>query len=1476
MLRLRFLLLALDAAGVGAQCGDRADVTIDFSSQTNPAVSFEWTDALQTLYTGQTFIPFGVTDTTGGALPGGSIRWRNIGLWRQQRFDLRVTVSSPPSFYSDLIAVEYVTPVSSLASQAVYTLAGFACLGFGLRTSVCDSGSALSTATATCADGSPTTQRGAEFNFDFVFAGTESLMPAFEIMYATFFDVDGDIIDGGRVFETVSLNGASERIISNTSTLEGGVFTPSGALYAIATQDINVQTNFNVNPATPTEASLPAIAAFVIQNASSFKLLLGGRSSVSTQADRGYCFAMVQPDLGLTCPPPPPSPPPLPPPVSPIPSPPPPAPPPPPPPTPHPPPAPLQPGERWGSYLIELNLTYPYTKSRIEFPSSQTAVGAMSSTNVPGLVVDIDSDNIPELITKNSIFTVLNLLDGTFQQSHPIGSELFNTFTGFATADIDGDNDIDLVAAYESDQNTPLAQKGIKVFLNPGNGDFSQVTPYLVGNPDEQTESVTAVDVNGDNQIDIIAANKNRPNKVYLNRGNNDFGSPADAIVLGNEADDTKTIKVANVGGSSDLDFVIGNVGAPNRVILTTAVTATSITISSATNVGAIIGGGHEDATYDMAILDVNGDGFVDIVSANSLTSNKVYINPGNGIFDTILPRTLGSDSAADDSRTINAANFALQRMVAVGNVGQRNKLYPLPLSTASNTLESIASTTIGAETDYTSAISIVDVNADGIVDIISTNSDVATKTYLNPGTDDFSTVAPSIASGGAINAASSVALGDMDSNGFLDVVVGNQMYLNPGGSDAGDFSNVQPKSFAHLGTDILCIAISDLDLDGDADVVFGTTNSITIYINPSNSMGRLFSGSAYFDVNPTTLTASYTSSTPLSIALSDLNGDKLPDIIVGTSSDANHYYINNGDGSWAAPISFGSSSDTRSILVVDMNEDGLIDVLCGNYGQVNTLYLGTQPSAGSFALSGQINIGQESDSTTSLGVGDINGDGILDVVSGNLNQTNKVYLGSQASTPTFSVLPTEITSTGLPPGTERTRSIVVADSDGDGWLDVLVANQNQQNRVYYGDGAGGFKSVGGIGSDTLESFVIAAGDLNNDGNLDCAIANLGSRSTITLGISTVTQFDLLAEITLRQHLENLAFEGQGAVNGLGGNSAADISGLEVIVGGASNGPSNFHGSPANQCRNPSDLFTPVTNPPPPSQVGMVADPHLSFAHGGKADFKGEHMAWYNFLSARNVSLNMYFVHDNFNNLRRLVHGSYMQSLAMKVRTKLSGTIFTIEFSASASPPHKAHIRDDGGRLLKAITHGSGGFTFENLVISVREKQHGLLAGSHSVVLQINTGCWLVEAASKLFPNSPQNPGKALLNVQINSLYDADHDKVAPHGLIGQSYDGDDLDFDGAIDDYRGKEVTTRAMAEGAIEGSASDYRMPSKFATAFKYSRFDSIAAAPRNTSLLTGVKIPKTMLKAAGGEPDLEDGPMTIQASTRRSRILSAKKKH
>jgi hypothetical protein len=63
-------------------------------------------------------------------------------------------------------------------------------------------------------------------------------------------------------------------------------------------------------------------------------------------------------------------------------------------------------------------------------------------------------------------------------------------------------------------------------------------------------------------------------------------------------------------------------------------------------------------------------------------------------------------------------------------------------------------------------------------------------------------------------------------------------------------------------------------------------------------------------------------------------------------------------------------------------------------------------------------------------------------------------------------------------------------------------------------------------------------------------------------------------------------------------------------------------------------------------------------------------------------------------------------------------------------------------------------------------------------------------------------------------------------------------------------QVTTKAMAEGAIEGSAADYEMPSRFATDFRFSRFGKRAARPRDTSRLQGKRVKNSGVAGSGGQ--------------------------
>ena len=110
-----------------------------------------------------------------------------------------------------------------------------------------------------------------------------------------------------------------------------------------------------------------------------------------------------------------------------------------------------------------------------------------------------------------------------------------------------------------------------------------------------------------------------------------------------------------------------------------------------------------------------------------------------------------------------------------------------------------------------------------------------------------------------------------------------------------------------------------------------------------------------------------------------------------------------------------------------------------------------------------------------------------------------------------------------------------------------------------------------------------------------------------------------------------------------------------------------------------------------------------------------------------------------------------------------------------------------------------------------------------------------------------------------------------PHGIIGQAYDGDSLGIGGKVDNYTPVNpnipvITTSAQAEGAIEGSHSDYKLTSAVSTDFKYTRFGRAfddKCAARDVAKLRGTRV----AYASSGK--------TEQVRTPRLYILSRKQK-
>uniref|UniRef100_A0A7S4BUE4 VWFD domain-containing protein n=1 Tax=Chrysotila carterae TaxID=13221 RepID=A0A7S4BUE4_CHRCT len=236
-------------------------------------------------------------------------------------------------------------------------------------------------------------------------------------------------------------------------------------------------------------------------------------------------------------------------------------------------------------------------------------------------------------------------------------------------------------------------------------------------------------------------------------------------------------------------------------------------------------------------------------------------------------------------------------------------------------------------------------------------------------------------------------------------------------------------------------------------------------------------------------------------------------------------------------------------------------------------------------------------------------------------------------------------------------------------------------------------------------------------------------------------------------------------------------------------------------------------------------DPHLHLAHGARADFRGEHNKTFAVLSAKDVAFNVKFLESDFRWNKRIVHGTKMSAAYWVIRTS-SGKLVKIEYEHASKSGALAQI--EGGNSSIAVRSGAPAVVIDNVLIS--------MSGKTVTVTVLRK--WRLSATVAPFPFGSLNRKKVLININIEPLYDAAHDAVAPHGIIGQSFDGDDVGVDGKRDLARAEETTTEAQAEGAIEGNWRDYLLSSNFATDFKYSRFDATSAAPRDVSSLTGEK--------------------------------------
>ncbi len=370
--------------------------------------------------------------------------------------------------------------------------------------------------------------------------------------------------------------------------------------------------------------------------------------------------------------------------------------------------------------------------------------------------------------------------------------------------------------------------------------------------------------------------------------------------------------------------------------------------------------------------------------------------------------------------------------------------------------------------------IAVADVNGDGKLDLVTANEGdnsvsvlLGTSPALSSVTGNFGFTDAKHYDAGP--RPSSVAIGDLNNDGKLDIAVTNLLADTVTllkGDGQGVFETLQPSDPTGAGP--VSVTAADLNGDGNLDLV--------IAIN--NRKVSVLSGDGRFNLS--TGVTHGVGSSPVASAAADIDGDGDVDVfVVNKNGSSVSVLLNDGSGGFGSGGSLRVGASPTDLIAVDVNDDGDIDLVITNSGD-DTVSVLLGDGAGGFAPA---IVSIAPDNPLAVDAGDVDGDGTIDLV---VVSDDGVSVLSGRGNGSFG-LPETWSAGGRPTG------VVVADFNKDGLADIVVTNGND-------DTVSVFKNT----SDREESLLLPTIVLNA-GTVTGFVIDGGVPSVIDRGATTGT-----------------------------------------------------------------------------------------------------------------------------------------------------------------------------------------------------------------------------------------------------------------------------------------------------------------------------------------------------------------------------------